>query len=80
MKVYPLPPVGGPEYLEVVRQPLGDIRMLAAGGFGIDEIPAYRRAGAVAFGVGSPLLGRTAGESRRTIAHALELARGEEPA
>ncbi|MDX1644314.1 MAG: 2-dehydro-3-deoxyphosphogluconate aldolase [Thermoanaerobaculia bacterium] len=80
VKVYPLPPVGGPDYLEVVRQPLSDIRMLAAGGFGIDEIPAYRRAGAVAYGIGSPLLGRSAEESRQTIARALALARGEEPA
>jgi 2-dehydro-3-deoxyphosphogluconate aldolase/(4S)-4-hydroxy-2-oxoglutarate aldolase len=56
VKVYPLPPVGGPDYLATVRQPLGDIPMLAAGGFGIGEIPAYLRAGAVAFGIGFPLL------------------------
>src|SRR3954452_2169718 len=41
VKVFPLPPVGGPGYLEAVRGPLGDIPMLAAGGFGVDEIPAY---------------------------------------
>lgn len=76
VKVYPLPPVGGPAYLEVVRQPLSDIRMLAAGGFGIEEIPAYRQAGAVAFGIGSPLLGHTPEESLRKIARALDLARG----
>ena len=52
VKVYPLPPVGGAAYLSVVRQPLGDIPMLAGGGFGIEEIPAYRAAGAVAFGIG----------------------------
>src|SRR6201996_6297731 len=46
VKVYPLPPVGGPAYLSVIRQPLSDIPMLAAGGFGIDDIPAYRQAGA----------------------------------
>jgi 2-dehydro-3-deoxyphosphogluconate aldolase/(4S)-4-hydroxy-2-oxoglutarate aldolase len=56
VKVYPLPPVGGAAYLSVVRQPLGDIPMLAAGGFGIDDIPTYRQAGAMAFGIGFPLL------------------------
>ena len=77
IKVYPLPPVGGPKYLEVVRQPLGDLApMLAGGGFGIEEIPAYRAAGAVAFGLGAPLVGATPAESAARIARALELARG----
>jgi 2-dehydro-3-deoxyphosphogluconate aldolase/(4S)-4-hydroxy-2-oxoglutarate aldolase len=78
VKVYPLPPVGGPAYLSIVRQPLGDVPMLAAGGFGVEEIPAYRRAGAVAFGIGAPLLGGDDEETRRRIARALALARGEE--
>jgi len=76
VKVYPLPPVGGPAYLSVVRQPLSDIPMLAAGGFGPDEIPGYAQAGAVAFGIGGPLLGSGEEESRKKIARALELARG----
>jgi 2-dehydro-3-deoxyphosphogluconate aldolase/(4S)-4-hydroxy-2-oxoglutarate aldolase len=75
VKVYPLPPVGGPAYLSTVRQPLGDIPMLAGGGFGVDEIPAYARAGAVAFGIGAPLLGSDDEESRGNIARALALAR-----
>lgn len=82
VKVFPLPPVGGPDYLTRVRGPLGDIPMLAAGGFGVDEIPAYRRAGAIAFGMAAPLLGFDPGrgpdeaESRLRIARALEIARG----
>ena len=77
IKVYPLPPVGGPAYLSVVRQPLGDVApMLAGGGFGIEEIPAYRAAGAVAFGVGAPLLGADDASTRERVARALELARG----
>ena len=77
IKVYPLPPVGGPKYLEVVRQPLGDVApMLAGGGFGIEEIPAYKAAGASAFGIGAPLLGATPEETRARIARALALARG----
>ncbi|HVT16128.1 MAG TPA: hypothetical protein VHQ90_08130 [Thermoanaerobaculia bacterium] len=84
VKVYPLPPVGGPAYLSTVRQPLGDIRMLAAGGFSVEEITAYRRAGAAAFGIGFPLLAGAEPEGgagdglRRRIAHALALARGRE--
>jgi 2-dehydro-3-deoxyphosphogluconate aldolase/(4S)-4-hydroxy-2-oxoglutarate aldolase len=80
VKVYPLPPVGGPAYLATVRQPLGDIPMLAAGGFGIDDIPAYRSAGASAFGIGFPLLaGRPeapAAEVGARIERALRLAAG----
>ena len=77
VKVYPLPPVGGPAYLEVVRQPLGDIPMLAAGAFGIDDIPAYRDKGAVAFGIGAPLLGADDTETLERIGRALAMARGE---
>lgn len=77
IKVYPLPPVGGAAYLATVRQPLGDIPMLAAGGFGPEEIPDYRAAGAQAYGIGAPLLGRTEEESRERIQRALALALGE---
>jgi 2-dehydro-3-deoxyphosphogluconate aldolase/(4S)-4-hydroxy-2-oxoglutarate aldolase len=70
VKVYPLPPVGGPAYLRVVRQPLDDVPMLAAGGFPVAEIPAYRAAGASAFGLASTLL--------PDIPTALAVARGEE--
>lgn len=76
VKVYPLPPVGGPGYLAVLRQPLGDIEMLAAGGFGVEEISAYRAAGASAFGIGAPLLARTPDETKARIGEALRLARG----
>lgn len=79
IKVYPLPPVGGAGYLSTVRQPLGDIPMLAAGGFGPDEIPEYRAAGAQAFGIGAPLLGSSSERTREKIRHALELARGDSP-
>ncbi len=82
VKVYPLPPVGGSAYLSVVRQPLGDVPMLAAGGFGIDDIPAYRAAGATAFGIGFPILAGAQQTSpdvlARRIARALSLATGEE--
>jgi 2-dehydro-3-deoxyphosphogluconate aldolase/(4S)-4-hydroxy-2-oxoglutarate aldolase len=77
VKVFPLPPVGGPHYLSVVRGPLADVPMLAAGGFGVDEIPAYRAAGAIAFGLAAPLLGAGADDGADRMARALRLARGE---
>ncbi len=77
VKVYPLPPVGGAAYLATIRQPLGDIPMLAAGGFDIEAIPEYQAAGAIAYGIGAPLLGKDANESRTRIARALALARGD---
>jgi 2-dehydro-3-deoxyphosphogluconate aldolase/(4S)-4-hydroxy-2-oxoglutarate aldolase len=75
VKVFPLPPVGGPAYLRAVRGPLGDIPMLASGGFGPEEIPAYREAGAVAFGIGAPLLAGNDDETLRRIGGAVALAR-----
>lgn len=78
VKVFPLPPVGGTTYLARIRGPLSDIPMLAAGGFGVDEIPAYALAGAVAFGIAAPLLGvgPDEAETRRRVSRALALARG----
>ena len=76
IKVYPLPPVGGPTYLATARQPLGDIPMLAAGGFPPDDIPDYLAAGAQAFGIGAPLLGSGREDSREQMQRALALARG----
>lgn len=75
VKVYPLPALGGPDYLRVVRGPLGDIPMLAAGGFGPEEISAYREAGAVAFGIGPQLLADSDEETVRRVAGAVALAR-----
>jgi 2-dehydro-3-deoxyphosphogluconate aldolase / (4S)-4-hydroxy-2-oxoglutarate aldolase len=80
VKVFPLPPVGGPDYLRAVRGPLGDIPMLASGGFGPEKIPAYRAAGASAFGIGAPLLADGDEETVRRVAGAVALARGADPA
>lgn len=75
VKVYPLPPVGGATYLSTIRQPLPDVPVLAAGGFGPEEILAYRAAGAIAFGLGAQLLGEDSTSSRQRIANALRAAR-----
>lgn len=75
VKAYPLPPVGGARYLATLRLPLPDIPILASGGFGPEEIPDYRSAGAVAFGLGEQLLGSNLEASRQRIANALDAAR-----
>lgn len=80
VKVYPLAPVGGPAYLATVRQPLSDVPCLAAGGFPPGEIPAYRQAGARAYGIAAPLLGAGGDGGVDAVRRAIGLARGEEPA
>jgi len=57
VKVFPVSAVGGPAYLKAVRAPLPEVPLVPTGGVGIDDIGAYLDAGAVAVGIGSPLLG-----------------------
>lgn len=57
VKVFPAPLLGGPAYLQAVRAPLPDIPLIPTGGVGIDDARAYLDAGAVAVGVGAPLVG-----------------------
>jgi 2-dehydro-3-deoxyphosphogluconate aldolase / (4S)-4-hydroxy-2-oxoglutarate aldolase len=57
VKVFPVSAVGGPAYLRAVRAPLPEVPLVPTGGVGLDDIGAYLAAGAVAVGIGSPLLG-----------------------
>jgi len=57
VKVFPVSAVGEPAYLKAVRAPLPEVPLVPTGGVGIDDIGAYLAAGAVAVGIGSPLLG-----------------------
>jgi 2-dehydro-3-deoxyphosphogluconate aldolase/(4S)-4-hydroxy-2-oxoglutarate aldolase len=57
VKVFPAPLVGGPGYLRAVRAPLPDVPLIPTGGVGIDDARAYLDAGAIAVGVGAPLVG-----------------------
>lgn len=50
----------GPEYLRHLSAPLPDVVFVPTGGVGPDNAGDYIRAGAVAVGVGSPLLGDAA--------------------
>ena len=59
VKLFPAS-LGGPAYLKALRDPLPDVPFMAVGGVGIDAAPDYLAAGAVAVGVGGPLVGDAA--------------------
>ncbi|NHA68249.1 bifunctional 4-hydroxy-2-oxoglutarate aldolase/2-dehydro-3-deoxy-phosphogluconate aldolase [Phycicoccus flavus] len=57
VKIFPAAQCGGPAFLKAVAAPLDDIPLVPTGGIALDDIDAYLAAGAVAVGLGSPLLG-----------------------
>ncbi|TDC86205.1 bifunctional 4-hydroxy-2-oxoglutarate aldolase/2-dehydro-3-deoxy-phosphogluconate aldolase [Micromonospora sp. KC606] len=59
IKLFPAS-VGGPAYLKAVRDPFPDIPFVAVGGVGLDDVAGYLAAGAIAVGVGGPLVGDAA--------------------
>ncbi|MEH1057115.1 bifunctional 4-hydroxy-2-oxoglutarate aldolase/2-dehydro-3-deoxy-phosphogluconate aldolase [Micromonospora sp. CPCC 206171] len=59
VKLFPAS-VGGPAYLKALRDPFPDIAFVAVGGVGLAELPAYLSAGAIAVGLGGPLVGDAA--------------------
>ncbi|MFE0592562.1 bifunctional 4-hydroxy-2-oxoglutarate aldolase/2-dehydro-3-deoxy-phosphogluconate aldolase [Micromonospora echinospora] len=59
VKLFPAS-VGGPAYLRAVRDPFPDIPFVAVGGVGLADVPGYLAAGAIAVGVGGPLVGDAA--------------------
>ncbi len=48
---------GGPEHLRRLRDPLPDIPLVPTGGIAIEHVRGYLAVGAIAVGLGSPLLG-----------------------
>lgn len=57
VKVFPAASAGGPRYLKEVRAPLDDVLLLPTGGVAVQDVAAYLQAGAVAVGMGGPLVG-----------------------
>jgi 2-dehydro-3-deoxyphosphogluconate aldolase/(4S)-4-hydroxy-2-oxoglutarate aldolase len=57
VKLFPAS-LGGVDYLKALRAPFPDVPFVPVGGVGVAEAVAYLDAGAVAVGVGSPLLGK----------------------
>lgn len=56
VKVFPARSLG-PAFISDVHAPLPDIPLVAVGGVGLTDVRTYLDAGALAVGVGSPLLG-----------------------
>jgi 2-dehydro-3-deoxyphosphogluconate aldolase / (4S)-4-hydroxy-2-oxoglutarate aldolase len=56
VKLFPAS-LGGPGYLRALRDPFPDVPLIPVGGVGATDAADYLAAGAVAVGVGSPLLG-----------------------
>lgn len=57
VKVFPAAQLGGPAFLRQVLAPLDFVDVVPTGGIGIDDVRDYLAAGAVAVGLGSPLVG-----------------------
>lgn len=57
VKVFPAAQLGGPAFLGQVLAPLDFVDVIPTGGIGIEDATEYLAAGAVAVGLGSPLVG-----------------------
>ncbi len=55
VKVYPVGVAGGPDYIKVIRDPIPNVALLAAGGTHLENIVPFFEAGAVACGLGASL-------------------------
>ena len=60
VKLFPAAQAGGPDYLKALRAPFPDVAFVPVGGVDAESGRAYLQAGAVAIGVGSPLVGDAA--------------------
>lgn len=59
VKLFPAS-IGGPGYLKAIRDPFPSIPFLAVGGVGLTEAREYLAVGAIALGIGGPLVGDAA--------------------
>jgi 2-dehydro-3-deoxyphosphogluconate aldolase/(4S)-4-hydroxy-2-oxoglutarate aldolase len=55
VKVFPIGPVGGPAYLRELAGPYPHTRLMASGGVGLEDIPAYRLPTVAAIALGGEL-------------------------
>ena len=55
VKVYPVGIAGGPDYIQVIRDPLPHVPMLAAGGTNLENIVPFFEVGCIACGLGGSL-------------------------
>jgi 2-dehydro-3-deoxyphosphogluconate aldolase/(4S)-4-hydroxy-2-oxoglutarate aldolase len=62
VKIFPAESVG-PNYIRALKAPLPHIKLLPTGGVDLETLPAFLKAGADGFGIGSPLFNRQRVES-----------------
>jgi len=55
IKVYPVGVAGGPKYIQIIRDPLPDVPMLAAGGTTLENLVPFLHAGCIGVGLGGSL-------------------------
>lgn len=60
VKLFPASATGGPDYLRALRAPFPDVPFVPVGGVDAESGRRHLEAGAVAIGVGSPLIGDAA--------------------
>jgi len=63
VKVYPVGVAGGPAYIRVIRDPLPDLPVLAAGGTTLENFVPFLEAGSLAVGLGASLADPALAES-----------------
>jgi 2-dehydro-3-deoxyphosphogluconate aldolase/(4S)-4-hydroxy-2-oxoglutarate aldolase len=56
VKIFPVGPVGGPEYIKALKGPLPHIEFVPTGGVTLELTPAFIKAGATAVAVGGELV------------------------
>lgn len=54
VKVFPISQLG-PAYIQSIKAPFPQIKLMPTGGVGLEDIKSYKEAGASAFGIGSPM-------------------------
>ena len=65
VKVFPIGPLGGPDYIRAVRGPLPEIPLLPTNGVGLERVGEYFEAGVFAVGVGREIFPPGSIEGRR---------------
>lgn len=75
VKVFPAQALGGAQYISHLRGPLPQVPLVPTGGIGVEDVASHLAAGALAVGVGGPLLGDapTSGDFRALRERALDL-------
>ena len=72
LKLFPAAALGA-NYLKLIRDPLDDVKFMATGGVDANNLHEFFKAGAVAVGLGSSLVGKGDESARLVTARAVEV-------